>query len=233
VKASWIVPPIVGSFGNNCPDSAQTYDSNAVWVGIDGFTNGYVEQAGTSSDCYYGQANYYAWYEFYPLGSVVLPNAVRPGDMIQAEISYATGSFTATITDISAHWSQVITASETTLGFSPPMASAEFIDESPAYQYQAFLGLTHVFPITFFGATATINSVTQSLGRWGAVPPTGVCDTAPFTNCVVYSLNVDFNWPGTNEWGTPGILPSTFYVKAQPTGYFGGIFIVNWTSAGP
>ncbi|HXW95210.1 MAG TPA: G1 family glutamic endopeptidase [Nitrososphaerales archaeon] len=233
VKASWTVPYIFGAFRNSCPDPAKTYDSNAVWVGLDGFTNGYVEQAGTSSDCYYGQTNYYAWYEFYPLASVVLPNAVQPGDTIQAEVSYAAGSFTTTIKDTTAHWSQVITVSESTLGFSPPMASAEFIDESPAYAYQYFLGLTPVAPITFSGATATINSVTNSLARWGAVSPTGVCNTAPFTNCVVYSLNVDFNWPGTNEYNIPGILPSTFYVKAQPTGYFGGIFSVNWRSAGP
>jgi len=61
VKGSWVVPRIVGSFGASCVDTQKTWDSNAIWIGIDGFQNGYVEQTGTSSDCFYGHSSYYAW----------------------------------------------------------------------------------------------------------------------------------------------------------------------------
>src|ERR1035437_4462946 len=58
VKASWVVPAIVG----NCPSTNQ-YSS--FWVGIDGYSSNTVEQIGTDSDCVNSKPVYYAWYEFY------------------------------------------------------------------------------------------------------------------------------------------------------------------------
>ena len=220
VKATWIVPAITGFSGGYCPDVAKTYDSNAVWVGIDGFTNAYVEQTGTSSDCYYGSASYYAWYEFYPAPSVVLMT-VHPGDVITAEVSYSAGAFTTTIKDVTTGTSG--TSGPVTLTYTPPMASAEFIDESPSYMYNSFLGLTPVSPVTFAFATATIGGVTNSLAGWGSAYPADV----------YWLVSVDLDWPGTNGFGVQGILPSSAYVKADTGAYAGGTFRVTWSSAGP
>ena len=260
VSASWKVPRITNEFGTPgtgscistsptscppgigtcedsgatcsgvCPDAQNSWDSNAVWIGIDGFDNGYVEQTGTSSDCFYGGAanpgvagtSYYAWYEFYPGPSEVLPIAVHPGDTMVASVTCSAGYCTTTITDTTDNPPQSGSSPPvpTTAGF--PMASAEFIDESP--YYFGFLGLTPVNQVEFTGASATINGVTHSLAGWDAVSPTGVCSTAPYTNCVVWIASIDYAWP-TN--------PIPAYEKAQPSGYFGSTFYVKWISVGP
>jgi hypothetical protein len=77
VKGSWTVPAVT------CADSATTYSS--FWVGIDGYPSTTVEQAGTASDCVNGTPSYYAWFEFYPLAQVVIPDfPVQPGDQMSA-----------------------------------------------------------------------------------------------------------------------------------------------------
>src|SRR5438874_2260156 len=53
VKGQWQVPQVSCGAGN-------TYSS--VWVGIDGYSDGTVEQTGTEQDCSGGQAKYSAWY---------------------------------------------------------------------------------------------------------------------------------------------------------------------------
>ena len=95
VKGSWIEPKISGK----CP-SGFLYAS--FWVGIDGYSSSTVEQTGTDSDCQAGTPTYYAWYEFYPAGSVLISSmTISPGDVIKAEVSYAkaTGLFTVSIKD--------------------------------------------------------------------------------------------------------------------------------------
>jgi hypothetical protein len=220
-----VVPQIVGSTQTTCPDVQKTWDSNAVWIGIDGFQNGYVEQTGTSSDCFYGQPSYYAWYEMYPAGSVPITNTVNPGDHMTAEVSYvsATGLFTTTITDLTGHWT--FTSAPTMNCVSPgvcaPADSAEWIDESP--YYEGFLGLTPVPQITMSGASATINGVTHSISGWGSN--------------VNWLAMVDYNWgPVALGYGGETLL----YTKAVPLsdgmdGFFsrGNTFSVTWISSGP
>src|SRR5262245_8525661 len=94
VKASWIVPPIVGK----CPTTNQ-YAS--FWVGIDGYSSNTVEQIGTESDCQNGQPVYYAWYEFYPHWAFVISTiTIYAGDVISAEVTAgAKGTFTVSLTD--------------------------------------------------------------------------------------------------------------------------------------
>jgi Peptidase A4 family len=92
VKASWIVPAIVGA----CTSQTQ-YAS--FWVGIDGYSSSTVEQIGTDSDCSKGKPIYYAWYEFYPKFPYTV-FSVNAGDTISAEVSYSGGKFTVFITDV-------------------------------------------------------------------------------------------------------------------------------------
>jgi Peptidase A4 family len=84
VKGSWHVPEV------NC--NVTPNSQSAFWAGIDGFSNGTVEQTGTSSNCNGTTPQYFAWYEFFPGGYVELTNfLVVPGDVIGAEVKYLGG----------------------------------------------------------------------------------------------------------------------------------------------
>ena len=213
VVGTWTVPTIAGSNSTACPDAQRTWDSNAVWIGIDGARTSTVEQTGTSSDCFYGQPQYYAWYEFYPAGSVQVPITVSPGDKITAVVLFtgnnATGvpTFTTTITDVTK------AASVTSPKTAVPGAlreSAEWIDESP--YYYGFLGLTHVTPVVFSAARATIGGSNEVISYWG-------------TYNVYWFLMIDYNFVDDE---------SILYVKAGPTALAGGAgFTMDWISDGP
>jgi Peptidase A4 family len=218
VKGSWVVPAIVGAQRDSCSDSQKTWYDASVWVGIDGFVSPTVEQTGTSSDCYYGQVYYYAWYEFYPANSVTITSlTVRPGDIMTAEVSYSKGLFTTTIEDMNTRQSYT----------SPPTAvpgaetdSAEWIVESA--DYNGILALTPVSQVTFTGATATINGATRTIAGWGSD--------------AYWLLMVDYNWGFNAELGVATPHTQTLaYAKADTSalGRAGGSFSVNWLSSGP
>jgi hypothetical protein len=91
-KASWTVPTV------NCTKTPNTYA--AFWVGLDGWTSSTVEQTGTDSDCDGKTASYYAWYEFYPAGSVEITSVkVSPGNHMSASVTYTGSEFTISITN--------------------------------------------------------------------------------------------------------------------------------------
>jgi hypothetical protein len=214
VFGSWVVPTIANVVGSTCADSQTTWESNSVWIGIDGFSDGTVEQTGTSSDCFYGTVNYYAWYEFYPSASVVASFAVSPGDSITAKVLYsgpgtnATGPlFTTTLTDKTT--GSTLTSPKTGV-VGALRDSAEWIDESP--YYMGYLGLTHVNQVRFTGASATIGGVNAPINGWG-------------TN-QYWLLMVDYNFPSTLALSS---------AKAQPSALTssGGTFTVKWLSYGP
>jgi hypothetical protein len=213
VSGSWTVPTIPNVVGTACPDSQATWDSNAVWIGIDGFVSSTVEQTGTSADCYYGTAEYYAWYEFYPSGSVIVPFTINPGDTINADVLYvsknATGpQFTTTITDVTT--GSTYTSPKTAV----PGAlrdSAEWIDESP--YFEGFLGLTQVGQVKFSSAMATIGGVSHPIGGWPSAD--------------VYSLlMVDYNFAYSS---------TLTYAKSEPSALntAGNSFTMKWLSHGP
>jgi hypothetical protein len=212
VAASWTVPTIAGVSGTTCPDAQSTWDSNSVWIGIDGYADGTVEQTGTSSDCFYGTVNYYAWYEFYPSGSVVV-FSVNPGDAIKATVTYVglngagTPTFKTTITDTT---STATSTSPVTAVSGALRNSAEWIDESP--YYDGYLGLTQVGSLKFTSATATIGGTSKSISGWG-------------TN-TYWIIMVDYNYPSTS---------TLTYAKAQPAALTSGgkTFSVKWLANGP
>lgn len=226
VQGTWVVPAIVGSpgFGNlgfsgtQCSDSENTWYDSSDWVGIDGLFSQTVEQTGTSSDCYYGQAYYYAWYEFYPAAAAAITSiTVHPGNIMTASVTYSGGLFTTTITDVSTHQSFTSPATSVPGAMTD---SAEWITES-AY-FNGFLALTQTTPVQFSGATATIGGVTHPIGAWGS--------------SVFYLLMVDYNF-GINE-ETGAATPSTqtlAYAKADASalGRGGDNFNVDWLSSGP
>ena len=119
-KGSWTVPSV------NCAKTPNTYSS--FWVGIDGWTSSTVEQTGTDSDCNGSSPSYYAWYEFYPKGSVNISSiTVVPGDQMSAAVTYSGSEFTITITNETTGK----TYSKSSKVSGAKRTSAEWIAEAP------------------------------------------------------------------------------------------------------
>jgi hypothetical protein len=91
VFGTWTQPAVT------CPTpDAQV----SIWVGLDGFNNGTVEQIGSAAVCTDGKPSYVLWKEMYPLDPVGLMN-IDAGDSITAGVGYSPGadSYTLSIND--------------------------------------------------------------------------------------------------------------------------------------
>jgi|SRR5579862_288030 len=99
VSGEWVMPAV------QCPSFPYKYQDVflANWVGIDGATNGTVEQLGSGAQCYEGVLYYYVWYEMFPAGTVIegTPacinnnvNCPQPGDFITASVTVTPGNGT-------------------------------------------------------------------------------------------------------------------------------------------
>ncbi len=176
VSGSWTVPHITRS------TSSHTYSST--WVGIDGYSNGTVEQIGTEQDWVNSRQQNYAWFEMYPQGSYeIVGFPVNAGDSISARVTYiSNGRFNLTIINNTHRVSFTVPQAYTT-SRSAQRSSAEWILEAPY--------LDGVLPLADFGVafftncTATINGTTGAINNihWHYDPLT--META---NSIVKSL---------------------------------------------
>jgi hypothetical protein len=152
VKGNWTVRPA------SCARRETSWSSP--WVGIDGDTSSTVEQTGTDTDCNRGAASYYAWWEMYPKGTVVINQAVSPGDAMTGTVDYAGGgSFTLTLVDHTQNWTFTTTQSST----NAQRSSVEWIVEGPSNGT-----LTDFGTLNFSTDSATINNTSDSLNRFGS-----------------------------------------------------------------
>jgi Peptidase A4 family len=149
VKGRWTVPAV----GSNPPGVTNAYSS--MWVGIDGDNSNTVEQCGTEQDNLNGTPRYYAWYEMYPKGSVVLNTTRYPvarGDSIDAEVQSGNrGAFT-----LSMHSSRGWNFSTTQKLNQARRTSAEWIAEAP--WWGGVLPLADFGSVLFSNCTATIGT---------------------------------------------------------------------------
>jgi hypothetical protein len=165
-KGSWTVPTV------NCSKTPNTYSS--FWVGIDGWNSTTVEQTGTDSDCDGSSPTYYAWYEFYPAGSVLISTVpVSPGNKMSAQVVYSGSEFTITITNETTGHSY--SKSSTVSGAE--RSSAEWIAEAPCCTRRG-----GILPLADFGTVdfgqdytdiadtndATDSSVSGQISAFGA-----------------------------------------------------------------
>jgi hypothetical protein len=116
---SWHVPQV------SCSKTPNTY--SAFWVGIDGYSDSTVEQIGTASDCSGTAPKYYAWYEFYPAGPVLIDMNVSPGDVMNGSVTYSDGEFSVFLHDHTTGAEFKITKAVA----GAHRTSAEFIAEAP------------------------------------------------------------------------------------------------------
>ncbi len=163
VKGQWTVPTVTGS-GN---------DYSALWVGIDGYSDGTVEQIGTEQDLSSGSPVYYAWFEMYPkFAYEILSVPISAGDHISAEVNYiGSNNFVLSITDLTTNQSFSITEKSATAQRS----SAEWVMEAPSSS-GGLLTLADYGAATFTGASETLNGHTGGINdpSWQFDPMTMV-----------------------------------------------------------
>jgi len=221
VVGNWTVPSLTGdnaaggnrTTGGPCADTDVSWYDASVWIGIDGFTSGTVEQTGTSSDCYYGITYYYAWYEFYPAGSVTA-FYVNPGDHIEAIVTYsatsATCCFATYLKDRTTGRVSYVSGMNVA---SASENSAEWISESAATGLGT--GVLVLLDLSNFGSDTFTNAAATIMGSTGSIS----------------SFSPNDYWVGMINMN----YPYTPFMKAQPLALksAGKTFTTKFVSAGP
>lgn len=114
------------------------YSFTVFWVGLDGWTDGTVEQAGTSAICT-GEGSghppvYFAWWEMYPTNAIqAVSLLIKPGDRIEASVTYAasTADYVMTVANMTTHKRFTETA-KCASDLMCERSSAEWIVERPS-----------------------------------------------------------------------------------------------------
>jgi hypothetical protein len=151
VRGQWAVPAVACATTPNATSS--------IWVGMDGFTDGStVEQIGTEQTCTDGVASYSAFYQTYPNPPVKIGLAVKPGDQVSAEVTYAGGGkFTLTLNNLTTKKGYATTQTSATA----PRKSAEFVVEA-----QTVNGA--ITPLANFGTVKFTNTSTTLSQKGGS-----------------------------------------------------------------
>jgi len=81
----------------------------AIWTGLDGYSSATVEQIGAQAYCVGTTPEYVGWYELYPSSSMYFSNTLKPGDALQASVTYKSSKFTLSLRDVTQGWTQTVT----------------------------------------------------------------------------------------------------------------------------
>jgi Peptidase A4 family len=95
ISASFTVPSANCTAGGVGDGDAFAYH----WIGLDGWSDGTVEQDGVGVLCEGGTAYYISWWETYPGGIQVSYN-VDPGDQINASVVYNGSDYALRVEDV-------------------------------------------------------------------------------------------------------------------------------------
>ncbi|WP_103352749.1 G1 family glutamic endopeptidase [Amycolatopsis sp. CA-128772] len=157
VHGSWTQRPVT------CPAS----DAWAVfWVGFDGWTNGTVEQGGSSARCVNGTPVYQLWWEMFPTNAIQPVLTINAGDAVSADVTYnaATAQYTITVADATQHTSFTTTQTcAATLVCS--RSSAEWVVEDVGR-----FGTGDFFPLADYGRALMNNAVaSDDAGHGGSM----------------------------------------------------------------
>jgi hypothetical protein len=121
---SWTVPAVIAP--PNHPNRARQFSST--WVGIDGFNDGTLIQAGTEQDWADGSPFYQAWWEILPAAETPITTmTIQPGDKMTVTITQGTSnSWTIVVSDATTGQSF-----STTKTYKGDLSSVEWIQERP------------------------------------------------------------------------------------------------------
>jgi hypothetical protein len=123
VVGTWIVPQV-----ETPTKDVRKNRYSSSWVGIDGFNNSHLIQAGTEQDWVHRTKVYQAWWEILPAPETPIGTlTIHPGDAMSVSITEgASSTWTISINDTTTHKSFSIARS-----YSGPRTSAEWIQEAP------------------------------------------------------------------------------------------------------
>jgi hypothetical protein len=236
VSGSWTIPAV------QCL-SAPYQNQDAFlsdWVGIDGLTNGTVEQLGTGTQCYEGVEYYYVWYEMFPAGTVEEGTTAcindnvdcpQPGDRITASVSVTpagggVNDYTLQLTDHTRP-QESFSVSASCAASTCADSSAEWIVERPALALP--LGF-QIVPLGDFGSQFFSSADVVSGGRFSS--------SGGFQDGPVYDIYMTDDSDGyyldcVDQPAPPGTLLLTSAANACPTvAPFGsGGFETSWDSS--
>jgi hypothetical protein len=80
----------------------------SLWTGLDGYSSPTTEQIGVTAECTAGKTTYTGFYDLYPDAPVDFSNTVRPGDQLDASVSYSGSSFTLKLSDVTEGWTKTV-----------------------------------------------------------------------------------------------------------------------------
>lgn len=230
VSGEWVIPYVECPRGNYQLQDAIISE----WVGIDGFSDGTVEQLGTATQCFEGVTYYYVWYEMFPAGTIEEGPAIcisnnvdcpQPGDRIAASVTVAPGGiYTLSLTDFNRQQESF----SVTASCDPSVCadtSAEWIVERAAYELPfgaQFISLVDFFQTGFFNGAVTSGGKTTKIE--GFTDGT-VYDLAMIDDSESYFLAC----PGQRPFSGPQVLliPN----GCGPTTSNRGTFGVTWDSS--
>jgi len=184
VQGAWTVPTVTGVTGN----TSAAYSSS--WVGLDGYTDGTVEQIGTEQNWTGHAQQNYVWFEMYPSGAYEIEGfPVNPGDSISAQVQYLGQSavqvgrrgrgqseeesvFQLTIVNTTKEVSFTVPTSYTTTA-SAARASAEWVMEAPSSN--------QILPLADFGTGNFSDCEAASVRSGGKLAPINSWTPDPLT----------------------------------------------------
>jgi len=101
----------------------------SIWTGLDGYSSDTAEQVGAEAYCSGGTAYYFGWYDLYPAAPVDFGNTLKPGDHLEAAVTYdGAQKFTIMLDDATRGWSHTVNQSLA----GAARSSAETVVEVPA-----------------------------------------------------------------------------------------------------
>jgi hypothetical protein len=149
VRGSWSEPTV------RCSGPADRLAG--FWVGIEDNRGRYLQQLGTAAVCHgTAAATYYAWYEMFPLPTVVISMRIHPGDRMTATVSVKGSAWRLTLKDSSTGATFAITKKR-----AAEAAIALWIAEAPSSSTSE-RGM-HVLPLANFG-TVTFTNCSALIG---------------------------------------------------------------------
>jgi Peptidase A4 family len=188
VVDNWTVPTVNTAFAGN--------QFSSDWVGIGGFEDGTLVQAGTEADNLGGAAFYRAWTEILPEPENPLPMAIHPGDKITTTVrEIKLGVWKMTVSDKTTKR----TESRTQSYAGSTHASVESIHERPCIKAPCtstadLAELTHTTNVTFDPGKYAL--------ALGVAPNTALLSLAP--NARLFEISM-LNNAGTAAIASPSV----------------------------
>ena len=171
VAGSWTQPSV------SCTKEDQVV---VTWVGLDGLTDGTVEQDGTLIQCAGGTATYFSWWEMFPTNNIqTVSTAVRPGDHITSSVDQERHEVHAHAHRLHSPGPRSFSTTQTCRAGGCVDSSAEWIAEAPT-------GPTGQFPLADFHSWRVTSASVSTTAK------SGVIDTFPADEITMVDSSVTY-----------------------------------------